>query len=128
MSSFKPLNLMKILGVSKAKKTYPTGNPNFAVMQAFPAAFPAEQVDPMLMCDYFGPLPSNGICKEDEFPVGWHPHTGMDICTYLKQGVGRHADSMGNRGTFQTPGMQWVRGGGYFTIRCRVGDLSANLF
>jgi redox-sensitive bicupin YhaK (pirin superfamily) len=32
----------------------------------------------------------------------------MDICTYLKQGIGRHADSMGNRGTFKTPGMQWI--------------------
>lgn len=100
---------MKVLGIGKAKKTYPTGNPNFAVMQAFPAAFPAEQTDPMLMCDYFGPVESKGSAKsEDEFPVPWHPHTGMDICTYLKQGVGRHADSMGNRGTFKTPGMQWV--------------------
>ncbi len=33
--------------------------------------------------------------------------TGMDICTYMKEGVGRHADSLGNRETFNTPGVQW---------------------
>lgn len=30
---------MRVLRSQLAKKTYPTGNPNFAVMQAFPAAF-----------------------------------------------------------------------------------------
>jgi redox-sensitive bicupin YhaK (pirin superfamily) len=46
---------------------------------------------------------------EDEFPVGWHPHRGMDILTYIVQGQGRHADSLGNRCTFESPGMQWIR-------------------
>lgn len=78
-------------------------------MQAFPAGIPAEESDPFLMCDYFGPSKSNGESKhEDEFPIGWHPHRGMDIATYLKQGIGRHADSLGNRGTFKTPGLQWI--------------------
>ncbi len=44
----------------------------------------------------------------DRFPVDWHPHRGMDICTYLKSGTGRHADSLGNRETFETPGLQWI--------------------
>jgi len=47
----------------------------------------------------------------DEYPVGWHPHAGMDIMTYLVEGVGRHADSLGNRGTFAAPGMQWMSAG-----------------
>ncbi len=46
---------------------------------------------------------------EDEFPVSWHPHRGMDILTYIVQGQGRHADSLGNRSTFDSPGMQWIR-------------------
>jgi redox-sensitive bicupin YhaK (pirin superfamily) len=59
------------------------------------------------MCDFFGPMESDGISTEDEFPIGWHPHRGFDICTYLSEGIGRHADSMGNRETFSAPGMQW---------------------
>lgn len=102
------MNSLKILEKVVAKKTYPTGNPNFSVMQAFPAGISAKNADPFLMCDYFI-SPSEGPASDpDEFPIGWHPHSGQDICTYLKQGVGRHADSMGNRGTFKTPGMQWI--------------------
>lgn len=32
----------------------------------------------------------------------------MDIATYLRAGTGRHGDSLGNRETFSTPGMQWM--------------------
>eukprot|EP00808_Paulinella_micropora_P000475 g60663.t1 len=103
------LREMKSLGVRAAGKTYPTGNKNFAVMQPWPHAFSAEEADPFLMCDEFGPTLSKGlVTDEDEFPVGWHPHRGMDIMTYLIAGTGRHADSLGNRGTFQSPGMQWI--------------------
>ena len=63
--------------------------------------------DPFLMCDFFGPSKSEGPSHGDEFPIGWHPHRGFDIATYLIEGVGRHADSMGNRETFTAPGMQW---------------------
>lgn len=55
-----------------------------SVMQAFPAAFTAEEADPWLMLDHFGPSKSKG--KEtgpDDFPIGWHPHRGMDILTYM---------------------------------------------
>ncbi|KAJ3370438.1 hypothetical protein HDU91_006186, partial [Kappamyces sp. JEL0680] len=101
--------MMNIVKKAKAKKTFPTGNPNFSVMQAFPAGIPEKETDPFLMCDYFGTTPSAGqVTDPDTFPVNWHPHRGMDICTYLRSGVGRHADSMGNRGTFATPGMQWI--------------------
>ncbi|RYY70887.1 hypothetical protein EON63_22155 [archaeon] len=36
-------------------------------------------------------------------------YRGMDILTYLQEGVGRHADSLGNREEYATPGMQWIR-------------------
>ena len=77
-------------------------------MQAFPGAFRAEEADPFLMCDKFGPKASDGVETDpDSFPIGWHRHRGMDIMTYLIEGIGRHADSMGNRETFASPGMQW---------------------
>ena len=60
------------------------------------------------MCDFFS-MPSPGVSADpDHFPVDWHPHRGMDILSYIKTGLGRHGDSMGNRETFATPGMQWI--------------------
>ena len=100
---------MPVLAVRAAEVAYPTGNPKFSVMQCFPAAFTPEESDPFLMCDMFGPTTSEGVVTdEDSFPVDWHPHRGMDILTYMVQGKGRHADSLGNRETFDSPGMQWI--------------------
>ena len=102
---------MKLLAVRRAKRSFPTGDPSFAVMQAFPAGFSAEEASPFLMSDFFGPTASEGVSPVDAYPVSWHPHRGMDLCTYMIDGVGRHADSMGNRETFSSPGMQWVSAG-----------------
>ena len=100
---------MRLLKVVGARKTYPTGDPSFAVQQPFPASLTTEEVDPFLMCDFFGPALSDGVATDpDEFPVDWHPHRGFDIATYMIEGRGRHADSMGNRETFEAPGMQWA--------------------
>ena len=69
---------MKVIEERKAKIAHPTGDPNFAVLQPFPSAFPAEMIDPFLMCDEFGPTLSKGIEKDpDKFSVNWHPHVGM---------------------------------------------------
>jgi quercetin 2,3-dioxygenase len=98
---------LQVAELAMSKKTLPTGNPNFAVLQAFPAGI--SDTDPFLMCDHFGPVKSKGlITNPDEFSVPWHPHRGMDILTYLLEGVGRHADSLGNRGEYASPGMQWI--------------------
>src|SRR3989338_2516513 len=100
---------MSVLRIGHAKKTYPTGDPRFSVMQAFPAAIPATESDPFLMCDHFGPTISKGLATDpDEFPIDWHPHRGMDILTYMTEGIGRHGDSLGNREEFNSPGMQWI--------------------
>eukprot|EP01065_Artemidia_motanka_P016110 TRINITY_DN1984_c0_g1_i2.p1 TRINITY_DN1984_c0_g1~~TRINITY_DN1984_c0_g1_i2.p1 ORF type:complete len:332 (+),score=100.98 TRINITY_DN1984_c0_g1_i2:60-998(+) len=100
---------MAVKFVEAAQKTMPTGNPKFVVDQSIPGRRSAEECDPFLMCDHFGPTPSPApVTDPDEFPVGWHPHRGMDILTYMKSGTGRHADSLGNRETFRSPGMQWM--------------------
>ena len=108
-TTFGDNTLMEVAKATRCRKVYPTGDKNFAVMQSFPSAISAEEADPFLMCDRFGPKLSKGLAShEDEFPIGWHPHRGQDVVTYLKQGVGRHGDSLGNRETFETPGMQWI--------------------
>lgn len=98
---------MQFVRMAKAKKTFPTSNPNFSVMQSFPAGIPPEDSDPFLMCDQYD-YESLGPLAIDEYSADWHPHRGMDIMSYLVSGVGRHADSLGNRGTFASPGMQWM--------------------
>ena len=73
------LKVMRVKTVKISKKTHPTGyfslllpsierwiyhilqgDPKFSVMQAFPAAISAEEADPFLMCDHFGPTVSEG--------------------------------------------------------------------
>ena len=75
---------MRILAIKAARVAHPTGDPKFSVMQAFPGEFSAQLTDPFLMCDFFGPARMAKASHPDEFPVDWHPHRGMDICTYMK--------------------------------------------
>ena len=104
-----PSNAMKALAVRRASVTHPTGDPKFSVLQAFPAAFTAEEADPFLMCDAFGPTRSKGIITDpDAFLVPWHPHRGQLVITYMVKGSVRHADSLGNRESFPAPGLQWI--------------------
>jgi redox-sensitive bicupin YhaK (pirin superfamily) len=106
------MKLMKIIRVAKAGVTHPFGDAR-TVQQAFPSALPTIDVDPFLMCDYFDMVETVSSNNKDpnHYPVDWHPHRGFDIASYLKRGVGRHADSLGNRETFATPGMQWMSTG-----------------
>jgi quercetin 2,3-dioxygenase len=68
--------------------------------------------DPFLMCDYFHMTETEPpVTNPDLFPIDWHPHRGFDIASYMKSGVGRHGDSLGNRETYETPGMQWMSTG-----------------
>lgn len=103
--------MMPVQYIRDARTAHPTGDPSFAVKQCFPSAVPEQESDPFLMCDEFGPTPSKGAHGDDSdegFDVGWHPHHGMDILSYMVEGKGRHADSMGNRETFDSPGFQWI--------------------
>lgn len=102
--------LMRILRLAQAGITHPFGDAR-AVTQAFPSAIPSTLSDPFLMCDDFD-MPSPGIITNpDEYFVDWHPHRGQLVLSYFKTGIGRHADSMGNRETFSTPGLQWIIAG-----------------
>ncbi|KAL3910761.1 MAG: hypothetical protein SGARI_001966 [Bacillariaceae sp.] len=97
---------MKILEVARQGLTRPFGDER-TVKQAIDT----KTADPFLMCDYLNMKTDEGPSSEDHFPVDWHPHRGFDICSYLRSGTGRHADSLGNRETYETPGMQWMSTG-----------------
>ena len=103
-----------LLGIKTIRKqgiTHPFGDSR-SVKQAFPSAISSELSDPFLMCDYFDTTETKGkSTNPDDFPVNWHPHRGFDIASYLKSGTGRHGDSLGNRETYETPGMQWMSTG-----------------
>ena len=102
---------MPIRLIRDAQTAYPTGDPSFAVKQSFPSVVGERDSDPFLMCDEFGPTPSKRAYGNDTdagFDVPWHPHHGMDILSYIVEGCGRHADSMGNREVFESPGFQWM--------------------
>lgn len=104
-------SMMPIKYIRDAQTAHPTGDPSFAVKQCFPAVVPEQESDPFLMCDEFGPMKSKGAYGDDTdegFDVPWHPHHGMDILSYIIEGRGRHADSLGNRETFDSPGFQWL--------------------
>jgi quercetin 2,3-dioxygenase len=104
--------MLPILKQTVARVTYPTGNKAFSVFQAFPAGISDVDADPFLMCDHFGPSVSKGkIDDPDLFPVGWHPHRGQSLITYMFKGSARHADSMGNRENFPAPAIQWCNAG-----------------
>lgn len=105
------MSWMAVKRIAMHGTTHPFGD-HRAVKQAFPAGIPTTDADPFLMCDYFLAEETDGASIDpDDFPIGWHPHRGFDICTYLKSGVGRHADSLGNRESYETPGMQWMSTG-----------------
>jgi len=99
--------MMKIKKIPKAGVAHPFGDER-TVQQAFPSAVTEKEADPFLMCDYFNMKSDGPVDHPDKFPVDWHPHRGMDILSYLRTGLGRHGDSLGNRETFATPGMQWM--------------------
>jgi len=101
---------MPIKYIRDAQTAYPTGDPSFAVKQCFPGAIPEADSDPFLMCDEFDAVSQGGYGDDTDegFDVGWHPHHGIDILSYMIEGRGRHADSMGNRETFDSPGFQWM--------------------
>ena len=98
---------MRVLRVATAGTAHPFGDER-TVRQAFPKAIAAVDADPFLMCDNFAFAPEKATFGEDEFPIGWHPHRGMDILSYQKTGLGRHGDSLGHRETYETPGIQWM--------------------
>ena len=102
---------MKIKTIASAGMSHPFGDTR-EVIQAFPLGIASEDTDCFLLCDYWDSTEMDDLAKhDDDFPIGWHPHRGFDIATYLKHGKGRHGDSLGNRETYDSPGMQWMSTG-----------------
>ena len=106
----------------EAQISYPTGDKSFKVWQPWPSAIPAEDISPFLMADEWGAptkRPLDGKAAADPGPppsqgerhVGWHPHRGFDIVSYIREGRGSHADSMGNVAVVRPGGIQWLRCG-----------------
>jgi quercetin 2,3-dioxygenase len=65
------------------------------------------RLDPFLLLDDF--RSNQPADYQRGFP--WHPHRGMETITYVLAGDVEHADSLGNRGTIGTGGVQWMTAG-----------------
>lgn len=67
----------------------------------------AHKFDPFLMLDAFDSQnPKDYIAG---FPM--HPHRGIETFTYLIKGDIEHQDSLGNKGSIQDGGCQWMTAG-----------------
>jgi len=66
-----------------------------------------EEVDPFLLLDFFDSHDKEDYIKG--FP--WHPHRGIETITYLIEGELEHGDSLGNSGTIEPYGCQWMTAG-----------------
>ncbi len=66
-----------------------------------------EEVDPFLLLDFFDS--DNPADYTKGFP--WHPHRGIETITYLIEGELEHGDSLGNSGTIEPYGCQWMTAG-----------------
>jgi quercetin 2,3-dioxygenase len=66
-----------------------------------------KDYDPFLMLDSFDSRNPNDYVAG--FPT--HPHRGIETITYLIEGEIEHQDSLGNKGTIEAGGMQWMTAG-----------------
>jgi len=66
-----------------------------------------DHVDPFLMLDEFRNE------NADDYIAGFpsHPHRGFETVTYMKQGLMRHEDSVGNSGVLSAGAIQWMTAG-----------------
>jgi redox-sensitive bicupin YhaK (pirin superfamily) len=65
------------------------------------------RLDPFLLLDDFHSSRPEDYLKG--FP--WHPHRGIETITYLLEGEVAHGDSLGNKGTIHSGGVQWMTAG-----------------
>jgi len=59
--------------------------------------------------------------------IGWHPHKGFEIMTYVIAGAGHHEDSLGTRSTVGAGGAQVMQTGSGVSHQERV-DAGSELF
>lgn len=66
-----------------------------------------EAFDPFLLFDDF--RNDDPAAYAAGFP--WHPHRGIETITYVLSGEVEHGDSLGNRGSIGSGGIQWMTAG-----------------
>ncbi|CUI84396.1 pirin family protein [Cognatishimia activa] len=66
-----------------------------------------SQLDPFLLFDDF--RNENPEDYAQGFP--WHPHRGIETITYVLSGTVDHMDSLGNEGSLDAGGVQWMTAG-----------------
>lgn len=64
-----------------------------------------RSIGPFVFLDHFGPVPAPSGKLEA------HPHSGIEVMTYLIEGANEHTDSLGNVGQIENGGAQWMRAG-----------------
>ncbi len=79
----------------------------FPVRRPFPTTA-VDQLDPFLLLDHMGPK-DNAPGEAKGAPD--HPHRGFETVTYMLDGEFEHEDSVGNKGTIETGGVQWMTAG-----------------
>ena len=90
-SSSSPLRVARVVGSSV---NHPTGDPNFAVLESFPSNLDYEHTSPFLLSHEWGTATKTPLAQHAPDPgppsqpgdrhVGWHPHRGFDILSYIK--------------------------------------------
>ena len=76
-----------------------------------------DAIGPFVFLDHGGPMrpPTRGI--------GAHPHAGIEVITYLLQGINKHRDSFGHVGQVSSGGVQWITSGrGMLHAEVPAGD------
>jgi redox-sensitive bicupin YhaK (pirin superfamily) len=64
-----------------------------------------DSIGPFVFLDEFGPTAATST------GVPAHPHAGIEVITYLIEGINEHRDSYGHVGRVSAGGLQWMRAG-----------------
>lgn len=98
------MQLRNITGITVARPTSDGAGVKINRLAGFGGRL---NMDPFLMLDE---IRSD---NEDEYRAGFppHPHRGFETVTYMRAGGFSHRDSMGNEGSINTGGAQWMTAG-----------------
>lgn len=98
------MQLRNITGITAARPTSDGAGVKINRLAGFGGRL---NMDPFLMLDE---IRSD---NEDEYRAGFppHPHRGFETVTYMRAGGFSHRDSMGNEGSINTGGAQWMTAG-----------------
>ena len=84
------------------------------ILRALPSP-KIESVGPFIFMDHVGPAPSPSVS------LAPHPHAGVEVITYVIEGINEHRDSLGHRGQVTSGGAQWLTAGKGMLHAERIG-------